>query len=279
MLFIIGVVMLYPIWFVIIASISDPIAVNSGDVVFLPIGFQLEGYSNILRNEWILIGYRNSLIYAFFGTLFSLTLTFPAGYVLSRKDVFGHKLITLYLLITMFFNGGLIPTFLVVRDLNLLDRPFTLIILGAVSVFNIILCRVYIQSSIPGELQEAARIDGCSDFGILFKIILPLSAPILAVLALFYGMARWNDFFTALIYISTRQYNPLQIFLREILIQNAQFDVRRDIADLAAAAERARLAQVMRYGLVVVSSLPMLILYPFVQRYFVKGVMIGALKG
>jgi putative aldouronate transport system permease protein len=275
--------MLYPLWFVLIASFSSPNAVNIGDVAFYPKGFQIEGYLNIFKNEWILTGYRNSLFYTVFGTLLNLAVTFPAGYALSRKDMYGYKLINVYMIVTMYFHGGLIPTFLVIKGIGLVDKPYTLLILGAVSVFNCILTRTFIQSSIPGELQESARIDGCTDIGIMFRIILPLSTPVIAVLTLYYGIAHWNDYFSALIYVNTREYSPLQIFLREILVLQAQFTVMDpeafDFDAMVTALERARLAQVMRYGLIVVASVPMLILYPFVQRYFVQGVMIGALKG
>ena len=280
---IITLIMLYPLWFVLIASLSSPNAVNLGDVLLWPIGFQIEGYLNIFKNEWILLGYRNSLIYTILGTFLSLALTFPVGYALSRKDMYGHKIINIYMIITMFFNGGLIPTFLIIRNIGLVDKPYTLILLGSVSVFNCIICRTFIQTNIPGELQESARIDGCSDIGIMLRIVLPLSTPVLAVLTLYYGLARWNDYFNALIYISNREYNPLQIFLREILVLNAQFNVMDpenfNYDTMVIALERNRLAQVMRYGLIVVASVPMLILYPFVQKYFVQGVMIGALKG
>jgi len=275
---VIGLVTIFPIIFVISASLSSPIAVNAGQVLLWPIEIQFEGYALILQNEWVVTGYLNSLFYTVFGTLLNLAVTFTAAYALSRKDMYGHKLLTLYMIIPMWFGGGLIPTFLIVQRVGLIDTRLTLIILGAISIYNCIICRTFIQSSIPAELQESARIDGCSDIGIMTRIVLPLSTPVLAILALYYSLGHWNEYFNALIYLNTREYQPLQIFLREILILNAQFDMR-DTLNLEATMRRSYLVQVMRYGLIVVSSLPLLIMYPFVQRYFVQGVMIGALKG
>jgi len=275
----IGFAMLYPILFVVAASFSDPRAINMGQVFIWPVGFHLEGYRSIFTNQWITIGYRNSLIYTLAGTLLHLVVTFPCGYALTKKYIPGYKVITLYMIVTMFFNGGLIPTFLVVRDMGLIDKPYTLIVLGCVNVFNCILCRIYIETSIPKELHEAAHVEGCSDIGVMVRICLPLSAPILAVLALFTGVGKWNDWFNALIYITTRELNPLQIFLREILVLGSQYDIDRDFTELQTAMERVRLAQVMRYALIIVASVPVLAFYPFVQKHFVKGVFIGSLKG
>jgi putative aldouronate transport system permease protein len=276
----IGIVTIYPVIYVISASFSEPTAVNNGSVVLWPVGLHIDGYKYILESDWILIGYRNSLIYMVLGTLLDLVVTFLAAYALSRRDIFGRSLLNIYMIVPMWFNGGLIPTFLMVNSYGLVDKWLTLIIIGAFNTYNFIICRTFIQSSIPGELQEAAIIDGCNDFGILLKIILPLSTPIIAILCLYYGLAHWNDYFTGLIYINSRNKQPLQLFLREILIQNAQIDVGTgDAMALEDSARRAYMMQVMRYGLIVVSSIPMLIIYPFVQKYFVQGVMIGALKG
>ena len=280
LLTIIGIITIYPVIYVFSASFSEPTAVNAGNVFLWPVGFQLEGYQYIFRNAWIMTGYRNSLMYTVFGTILNLAVTFTAAYAMARKDIYGRRILTLYMIIPMWFSGGLIPTFLTVSNLGLLDKPYTLIILGAINIYNFVICRTFIQSSIPGELQESARIDGCSDFGIMLKIVLPLSTPVLAILALYYGLGHWNDYFTGLIYLNSRQYQPLQIFLREILIQNAEFEMGTgDTLALEDSMRRVYMLQVMRYGLIVVSSVPMLILYPFVQRYFVQGVMIGALKG
>lgn len=275
---IIGMLALYPIIYVLSASVSDPTAVNSGKVILWPVGYQVEGYRLIFKSKWILIGYRNSLLYAVFGTMLNIIITFMAAYSLSRKDMYGRNVITFFMAFTMWFSGGLIPTFLIVYKLKLVDKPIVMVIVGAISMFNTIICRTYIQSSIPFELQEAAKSDGCSDFGIAFRIVLPLSKPIIAILVLYYGLTHWNNYFNALIYLNKRQYQPLQIFLREILVQNQTIELN-DPTDLESAIVRAHIAQVMKYSLIVVASLPMLMLYPFVQKYFVKGVMIGAIKG
>ena len=275
----IGILAIYPIIYVISASFSDPTAVNDGSVVLWPVGFQVDGYSFIFNNIWILTGYRNSLIYLFFGTALDVAVTFLAAYALSRKDLFGRSVLNWYIIIPMWFNGGLIPTFLIVSQLGLVNKWSTLIILGAFSTYNFIICRTFLTTSIPLELQEAATIDGCTDFGILFRIVFPLSTPILAILCLYYGLGHWNDYFTGLIYINSRNKQPLQLFLREILIQNQDMELGGDPSEVEAMLYRAYMQQTMRYGLIVVSSLPMLILYPFVQKYFVQGIMIGALKG
>ena len=278
MLSIIAVIMLYPILYTLSASISDPVAVNSGDLVLLPKGFQLDGYRLIFQNEWVLTGYRNSLFYTIFGTILNLTVTYMAAYALSRKHLYGKKLLSTLFIIPMWFGGGLIPTFLVVLQIGLFNKPYTMLLIGLVSIYNVIICRTFLQQ-LPEDLSEAARIDGCNDFRIMTSILLPLSTPILAVLALYYGMGHWNDYFSSMIYLNNRSYMPLQLFLREILLMNAQVDMSGTTEELQDMAFRAYISQTMRYGLIVVASLPMLILYPFVQRYFVQGVMIGALKG
>ena len=278
-LLLIGIITLYPVIFVVSASFSDPTAVNDGSVVLWPVGFQIEGYQYIFENDWILTGYRNSLFYMIVGTLLDVAVTFFAAFALARKNLFGRSVLNWYMIIPMWFGGGLIPTFIVVNNLGLVDSWWVLVILGAFSTYNFIICRTFIMTSIPYELQEAAIIDGCTDFGILFKVVLPLSMPIIAILCLYYGLGHWNDYFSGLIYINSRSKQPLQVFLREILIQNAEMEMGGDATELEAMMRRMRMAQIMRYGLIVVSSLPMLIIYPFVQKYFVQGVMIGALKG
>lgn len=276
LLLLFGLVSLYPLLYVLSASISDPTAVNSGQVILLPKGFNIKGYTTLLKNQWVLIGYRNSFLYALFGTFLNVLVTFMAGYALSRKDMYGHGFITFLMVFTMWFGGGLIPTFIVVNNLHLYNQPFTMLILGLVSVYNTIICRSFIQS-LPMELQEAARIDGCSDFGILWKIIFPLSGPVIAILCLYYALGHWNGYFNALIYLKDRNLQTLQIFLREILIQNQT--VHMDDSNLEDMVLRAQMAQTMKYSLIVVASVPMLIIYPFLQKFFVKGVMIGSVKG
>ncbi len=272
-----GLIVLYPMLFVLSASISDPNAVNSGQVWLFPIGIQFGGYARVFESRWVLIGYRNSLYYMLVGTACAILVTFTGAYALSRRDIFGRKALTFFIVFTMWFNGGLIPTFLLVNSLNLVDTPYVLIILGVVNAYNFIICRTFIQNSIPGELQEAARIDGCSDFGLCWRIAFPLSGPVLAILALYYGLGHWNNYFSALIYLNSRDYQPLQIFLREILLQNQFIDISS--VDLDSLQELVRMTKIMKYALIVVASLPMIILYPFLQRYFVQGIMIGSIKG
>ncbi len=274
---IISLVMLYPLLFVLSASLSDPTMVNAGKVWLFPVGLQFKGYEAVFQSKWVLVGYRNSLYYLICGTALDIFVTFTGAYALSRRDIYGRKILTFFIVFTMWFNGGLIPTFLVVRGIGLMDTPLALVILGAVSAYNFIICRTFIQNSIPGELQEAARIDGCSDFGLCWRIVFPLSGPVLAILALYYGLSHWNSYFPALMYLNNRNYQPLQIFLREILLQNEFVDLNS--VDLKSVQELAQMTKIMKYSLIVVASLPMLALYPFLQRYFVKGIMVGSLKG
>ena len=284
---IILIIMIYPLYFTVIASFSEPSYVARGQVTFLPRGFSLDAYYNVFRNDRIWRGYANSIFYTIVGTFISLVLTLPAAFVLSKKELRGKTFITWYFLFTMFFSGGLIPTFLLVRDIGLLNRPFTLAVLGCFSVWNLIVTRVYYRSTIPEELYDAAKIDGCSDFGMFFRIALPLSGAIIAVMALFYGVARWNDFFSALVFVSNRDFFPLQLVLRNILIEGqialAAIQVRGGAElraeEILALTRNAYIAQAMKYSLIFIASAPMLIAYPFVQKYFVKGVMIGSLKG
>ncbi len=274
-----AVLALYPLVYAFSASVSDPIAVNSGRMVLFPIGFNLEGYKAIFENKWLLTGYANSIFYTVVGTAMNVMVTFMASYSLSRKDMFGHGVITFFMVFTMWFGGGLIPTFLVVKSLGLINTRWVLLLLGLVSVYNCIICRSFISNSIPYELQEAARIDGCNDFQIVWRIIFPLSGPVLAILALYYALGHWNGYFNALMYIDDRALQPLQIFLREILVQNKRIDINADAEELEAMMARVQMAQTMKYALIMVASVPMLIIYPFVQKFFVKGVMIGSVKG
>ena len=277
LLFIVMVVILYPLYFVVIASISNPLEVNAGRVLFWPKDITFRGYQMIFRDQDILTGYRNTFFYTFLGTAVNIVLTTFAAYPLSRRDWVGRNFFMTILLITMFFSGGLIPTYLVMNGLGVVNTVWAMIIPGAVSVYNVIVMRTFLTTSIPYELQEAATVDGASNFGLLFRIVLPLSKPILAVLVLFYGVAHWNAFFNALIYISDKRLYPLQLVLRSILIQN---QVAQDMfGDADSLSDRTVLAELIKYGLIIVSTLPVLILYPFMQRYFVKGVMIGAVKG
>lgn len=276
-LLLIGLVVYYPLHFVLIASISDPNAVNSGEVWFLPVKMSLLGYQKIFEDARIWQGYTNTIIYTLGGTLLGLTNTILAAYALSRKDLYGRKIIMLYFMITMYFGGGLIPTYMLINKLGLYNTPLLMILLGSVNVWNLIVAKTFFQTTIPDELLDAARIDGCSNWRFFTSIVLPLSKSILAVIALYYAVAQWNQFFSALIYLSDRKLQPLQIVLRDILINNQL--IKDSMMDYEDLAERELIAEYIKYGVIVVSSLPMLIIYPFLQKYFVKGVMIGAIKG
>ncbi|MGN0764207.1 MAG: carbohydrate ABC transporter permease [Aristaeellaceae bacterium] len=267
---------LYPLIFVLSASVSDPSAVYSGKVWFFPVGLQWKGYTEVFSSKWVFIGYRNSLIYLILGTALNLFVTFTGAYALSRKDIYDRGFLTGIIVFTMWFNGGMIPTFLQVKNLGLVDSFWSMIIIGAVNAYNFIICRSFIQNSIPEELQEAGRIDGCSDFAMCARIVLPLSGPIIAVLSLYYGLEHWNGYFNAMLYLNNRDLQPLQIFLREILLQDQVLDLSMDLESLQ---EIEQLKRVMKYSLIIVASLPMLIIYPFLQRFFSQGLMIGAIKG
>lgn len=275
-------IMFYPLYYIVIASFSDPAAVATGKVYLFPRELTVEAYENVFDNERIWTGYRNTIIYTVFGTALNLILTIPTAYVLSKKTLKGRNIISWYFLIPMYFGGGLIPTYLLVKDLNLLNRPYTIIILGGLSVYNMVVARTYFSSSIPEELYESARIDGAGDFVCFFKIALPLAAPITAVLVLYYGVGRWNDYYTSLIYVGQSEYQPLQLVLRSILIENESSMVYADSMtenELLLATRRAYMAEAMKYSVIFIASAPLLAAYPFVQKYFVKGMMIGSLKG
>jgi len=279
-------IIVYPLYFTLIASISDPTAVSLGKVIFTPVKLNWEPYASVFRNSTIWKGYRNTIFYTVAGTIWNLVLTLPTAYVMSKKYLPGRNFLSWYFLFTMYFGGGLIPSYLNVQHMHLVNKPIVLVILGGLSIYNMIVCRVYFQSSIPEDLYEAARIDGASDFLQFFRIALPLATPIIAVMALYYGVGRWNDYFTALIYISDNEWVPLQIVLRNILIQN-QGAASLQVQEGMMADEETReymermknLAQGMKYAVIWIASAPLLIAYPFVQKYFVKGVMIGSLKG
>jgi len=274
------VVVFYPLIYIISASISDPTAVNSGKMVLFPIDVTFEGYKEIIEYTPIWRGYLNTIIYTVLGTFINLAITLPAAYALGRKDFVGRNFFTGMFVVTMFFSGGLIPTYLVVKNLGLIDTIWAMVLPNAAAIWNIVIARVFFQSTIPNELEESARIDGCSNFKLFFKIVLPLSAPIIAVMALFYGIGHWNQYFNALIYLQDRAKYPLQMILREILVlqdMSSQSDVTGSMAE--ALHSKQQLAAIIKYGVMIVSSLPVIVLYPFLQRHFVQGVMIGSLKG
>ncbi|OLS35897.1 carbohydrate ABC transporter permease [Bacillus sp. MRMR6] len=268
---------IYPLYFIVIASISNPNMIYEGKVWFLPKELTFEGYERILRDSKIWLGYKNSIVYTVVGTIVNVSFTLMAAYALSRKDLYGRNTIMFLFLMTMFFSGGLIPTYLVVKNLGLLNTMWALILPKAVAVWNVIVAKTFFESTIPGELLEASRIDGCNDVKFFWKIVLPLSKPIVAVMVLFYAVGHWNSYFDALIYLNNENLYPLQLILRNILIQNQASTMM--ISDLDSLAAKQRVSELIKYGVIIVSSLPLLIVYPFVQKYFVKGVMIGGIKG
>ncbi|UNK17187.1 carbohydrate ABC transporter permease [Paenibacillus sp. N3/727] len=276
-LILVTIIVMYPLVFVLSASFSDPQAVLRGEMMLWPKGINLNSYEKIFQNKDIISGFTNTLVYTSLGTLINLTMTILAAYPLSRKDFVGRNAIMALLVFTMFFSGGLIPTYLLIKNLGMLNSLWVMIIPNAVSIWNIIIMRTFFQQSIPGELQEAATIDGCSNIKILTRIILPLSMPIIAVTILFYAVGHWNAFFNALLYLSDKDKFPLQLILREILIQGQTNDMVKMSTE--SAIKQQREVEGIKYAVLVVANIPMLALYPFLQRYFVKGVMIGAIKG
>ena len=273
------IVVIYPLFFVIIASISDPVRVNTGEVWIVPLGLTLDGYREIFTDDQILRGYWNGVLYTVFGTLLNLVLTISSAYALSRRDMVGRNLIMGVLVFTMFFTGGLIPLFLLVRSLGLYDTFFIMILVmpNAVSVFNIIIARTFFQSNIPQELLEAASMDGCSDFRFLTSVVIPISGAIIAVLMVFYAVSHWNAFFGALVFLKSASRYPLQLLLRGILLSHQLAD---DMwVDDSDALKHQMLAESIKYGVIVVASIPVLVLYPFVQKHYVRGVMLGSIKG
>lgn len=271
---------LYPIYFVVIASVSDPAMVSTGQVWLVPRDLSWFGYEQILADARIWNGYRNTLVYAIVGTALNLLVTMPAAFALSRREFRPRRVLMFFFAFTMFFSGGLIPMYLLLRDLNLLDNWLVFILPSAVNVFNLIIARSFFEHSLPDELHEAASIDGANYFQFFLKIALPLSMPILSVIGLYYLVQHWNDFFTGLVFVRDYSLQPLQIVLRDILISNQAFSGGAGGAGGAGAGSYAQqYADQIKYGVIVVSTLPVIVLYPFLQRYFEKGVMIGAVKG
>lgn len=275
-------VLTYPLYFVIVASFSDPNAVALGDTIFWFKGFTVQPYLNILKEKSLLTGYKNSFIYMIFGTIYQLVLTILAGYVCSKDKLPGHKFILWFFFITMYIGGGTIPTYLTIKKLNLLNNPLVMIINVGVSAYYMLVVRQFFSSSIPGDLYEAAEIDGASEFRQFLSIALPLSKPIIAVIALYYAFGKWNSFYTALLYLKKQDLWPLQLVLRNILIANetALSDLTQMSPDeLDYLTKKMYMVRAMKYAVILVASLPMLILYPFVSKYFTQGVMIGSVKG
>lgn len=271
------ILVIYPLIYVVSASFSSTIAVMAGRVWLLPVEPSLAAYEAVFKNGSLMSGYLNSFIYTTSGTVLTLILTIVSGFCLARRDFFGRGIISGLVIFTMFFSGGLIPTYLLIKSLRMLNTVWAMILPNAMSAWFIILTRTFLQSTIPEELYESANLDGCSVYGMLWYIVLPLSGSIMAVVGLYCAVGIWNSYFDAFIYISDKSRYPLQVVLRNILILN-QVDIS-SAADLRDMATRQGMIFLLKYAIIVVSSAPLLVLYPFVQRYFVKGIMIGSLKG
>ena len=271
------VVIAYPIIYIVSASFSSPEAVIGGKVVLWPVDVTLRGYKAVFNNPKIMIGFRNSIFYTVVGTLINIIMTMFCAFPLSRKEFTARNKLSAYFVFTMYFSGGLVPTYILVMKLGLINSPWAMIIPTAMSTYNMIIARTYMVNSIPDELYEATEIDGGTPWQYFIKIVWPLCKPIIAVLVLYYGVAKWNDYYNAMIFLKKDSLQPLTIVMRDILIQN-QVDPTM-LTDARQASELAGLTQLLKYSTIVVASLPVLIMYPFVQKYFVKGVMIGAVKG
>ncbi|GGA01059.1 sugar ABC transporter permease [Paenibacillus marchantiophytorum] len=276
-LFIFTITILYPLVYIVSASFSSSTAVISGRVWLYPVEPTLAGYEAVFKHRLIMSSFLNSVFYTVVGTTINVLFTLIAAYPMSRKDFMPRNSIMALFVFTMMFSGGLIPSYLVVKELGMIDTRWSLIIPGALAVMNMIIARTYFQTTIPDELLEAAQMDGCSDFTFVRKIVLPLSGPIIAVISLFYAVGHWNQYFNALLYLKHQELYPIQLVLRDILVQN-EVDASM-ITDVADQAARDGLRELLKFSLIVVSTLPVLIIYPFIQRHFVKGMMIGSLKG
>jgi putative aldouronate transport system permease protein len=270
------VLVLYPMYFILIASISSPDLVNTGAITFVPRGITFEGYERVLKEPNIWLGYRNTILYTVVGTTINVTLTMTAGYALSRKELAGRSMILRLIVFTMLFSGGLIPTYLIVKGLKMTNTIWAMVIPNAVSAWNLVIARTYMQESIPQELLEASLMDGCSYTRFFASVVIPLSGALIAVLTLLYSVAHWNSFFAGLIYLQDYAKYPLQLILRDILLA---YKATGAVDDAKTLSEMQRIADLMKYALIFVASFPVMVLYPFLQRYFVKGIMVGAIKG
>ena len=271
------IIIAFPLIYLVSASFSSPQAVISGRVWLLPVDFTIKGYEAIFKDSSIIRGFLNSLYITVVGTGINILMTVMMAYPISRKKFYGRKAFTMFMMITMFFGGGLVPTFLLINHLHMYNTFWAVMVPGCVGITNVIICRTYFESSIPEELYESASLDGCDDFGFLIRIVLPLSKPVLAVLVLYYAVGHWNSYFNEMIYLEDKVKYPLQVVLRQILVMSQVADEM--MLDFSAAEQAQGMADLLKYSTIVVSSLPMLILYPFIQKYFVKGVMIGSVKG
>lgn len=276
----IGMVLIcYPLYFIVVASFSDPTYVNSGQLLFYPKGFTTVGYVQVFEEDSVWTGYYNTLIYTVCGTIFGLIVSLLAGYALSRKDLPYNGAIMAIFVFTMYFSGGLIPTYLVICDLNLINTRLLMIILNSVTVYNMILIRSFFVSSMAQEVQEAAKIDGCGNGRLFVSIVLPLSKPIIAVIALYIAVGHWNNYFNAMIYITSESKKPLQVVLRTLLNASSIASTDSSITDPVLLELLTTMSEVIKYCIIIVATVPILCMYPFIQKYFVKGVMAGAVKG
>ena len=272
----VAIIILYPLWFVIIASISNSDMVNQGKVTFWPVDIRFYGFQQIFQDARIWVGYRNTIFYVVVGTLLNIIVTMPAAYALSRPDFKARNAVMLYFVFTMYFSGGLVPTYMMVNSLKLINTPWILLIMVLINTYNLIIARTFIQNTIPNDLFESATLDGANHFRTFWSIVLPLSKAIISVEILYYAVFHWNDYFNALIYTSSPEVQPLQMVLRRILLQNEAFASGNGGVQGGYAQSSA---DQVKYAVIIVSTVPILCVYPFVQKYFEKGVMIGAVKG
>lgn len=276
-MFILTISVLYPIIYIVSASFSSSAAVSEGRVWLWPVDFSLEAYKAVLAYKDLWLGYRNTIFYVVVGTVMNVAVEMICAYPLARKDLWGKSVISFLFTFTMLFGGGMIPHYILVKNLGMLNTPWALLIPGLMSVYNVIVARTFIQNNIPDELLEASQIDGCNDFQFFFKMVLPLSKAIIAVLTLWHAVGHWNSYFSAFLYITEEKLYPLQVFLKEILVQsNMNTEVVGDVSD---ALQMQNLKQLLKYAIIVVSTVPLFAFYPFVQKHFVKGVTIGSVKG
>ena len=268
---------LYLIVYILSASFSSPAALAAGKVVLWPVDFSVDGYKAVFNYSKVWIGYRNTIFYVIVGTAINVSMTLLCAYPMAQKDLYGGKVITAYFTFTMIFNGGMIPTYILVKNLGIMNTVWSLLLPGAMTVYNMIIARTFIRTNIPSELKDAARIDGCDDFHFFFEVVLPLSKAIIAVLILWYAVGHWNSYMDAFLYLRDNNLYPLQIFLKDVLV-SGEFSAE-DMMDPETAIALQNMKLLLKYSLIVVSVVPLFFFYPFVQKYFVKGVTIGSVKG
>lgn len=275
-------VILYPLWFVVIASVSNQTSVSAGEVILWPKGLTVEGYKRVLENADFYIGMGNTIFYTVVGTVLNVVVTTTCAYALSRKDLRGRGILMGLFVVTMYFSGGMIPGYLNVKEFGLTNTRFIMLIMGLVTPYNLIVCRTFFQNSIPWELHEASFLDGASDFQIFMKIVMPLAKPIISVMVIYYGVTHWNDYFNAMIYLREEELFPLQLFLREILLKTDMSSMMGDLDDpdtVISMMQEAEVANQLKYAIIVMATAPILAVYPFLEKHFEKGVMIGSVKG